>query len=291
MPDIHWIDGKQLSDDDKFLISFWIGKIKGRFERRIEPSEYYLAYSGGKDSHFLYWFIKEVMKDSKITIVGVNTSFEIPEIRRRITKNCDVVLKPIMNRWEIKSRYGIPCFSKQQDEYIHRYQNGSRTQNTMNAIMGNNAKFNLNKKAKEETLSGRLHKVSNKCCLKNKEEPMMRWAKKNGKKAIIGVRAAESGTRKAKYSTCLKANGDFTPIFDMPDKIIDLFYRVFEIDIPTCYNIVERTGCAGCPYGRYIEDELSLIPDLQRQQAIKYFKESYDVLGVDYENIQINLFY
>ena len=29
---------------------------------KINPKEYYLSYSGGKDSHFLYWFIKEYLK-------------------------------------------------------------------------------------------------------------------------------------------------------------------------------------------------------------------------------------
>ena len=44
-----------------------------------EMSAYYyhkpliICYSGGKDSHFLYWFIKEYLKRDDIKIVGVNT--------------------------------------------------------------------------------------------------------------------------------------------------------------------------------------------------------------------------
>lgn len=116
------------------------------------------------------------MHDKQIEIVGVNTSFEIPEIRDRILQNSDIVLHPSMNRWEIKEQFGIPCFSKQQDEYIHRYQKGSRTPNTMRAVMGETI-YGLNQAARELLLSGTLHKVSNKCCYYNKELPMIRYEK------------------------------------------------------------------------------------------------------------------
>lgn len=260
--------------------------LKDRFSAKIEPERYYLSYSGGKDSHFLWWFIKEYLKDERIEIVGVNTSFEIPEIRDRIIRNSDIVLHPSMNRWEIKEQYGIPCYSKQQDEYIYRYQHGSRSDNTMRAVLGKNAVFNLNKSARKRLLDGDLHKISNKCCLFNKEKPMMQYAKEAGKRAIMGVRQSESMTRRAKYNTCLRKNGDFSPIYDFSDDLIDAIYKAYDIDIPKCYNYVTRTGCAGCPYGRNCEKELALLPDLQRKAAVKYFCESYDVKGIDYQNIQ-----
>lgn len=263
--------------------------LEDRFRAKIQFDKYYLAYSGGKDSHFLYWFIKEWMHDTEIEIVGVNTSFEIPEIRERITANSDIVLHPVMSRWDIKNRYGIPCFTKQQDEYIYRYQNGNRSENTMRAVMGENPVMNLNKTARELLLSGKLHKVSNKCCLYNKEKPMMQYAKSVGKKAIIGVRGDESNTRKAKYDSCLRANGNFTPLYDFSDLLIDTIYEVYNIEIPSCYTYLPRTGCAGCPYGRNCETELSLLPEAQRKQAVKYFKESYDVKHVNYNNLQMTM--
>lgn len=265
--------------------------LKDRFNGKIDPNEYYLSYSGGKDSHFLLWFIREYMDEPRIPIVGVNTSFEIPEIRDRIMKNSDIVLKPALNRWEIKSNYGIPCFSKQQDEYIHRYQCGSRSQNTMNAVMGKNPIFNLNKTARTLLLSGELHKVSNKCCYYNKELPMIRYGRETGRKAIIGTRQGESKTRKAKYSKCLTAKGNFTPLYDFSDELIDGLYQEYGIEIPKCYNYLSRTGCGGCPYGRNTEMELALLPRLQRMNTVKYFRESYDVLGVDYNNIQMLIGY
>ena len=263
--------------------------LQKRFETKIGKEnycKYYLSYSGGKDSHFLYWFIKEYLHDEDIEIVGVNTSFEIPEIRDRILKYSDTVLHPAKNRWEIKENYGIPCYSKQQDEYIYRYQRGNRSENTMRAINGENVFFNLNKQAREKLLSGELHKVSNRCCTYNKEVPMQKYSKATGKNAIMGVRKSESKTRNAKYNQCLKKNGDFTPIYDFSDKLMDDIYEAYGIEIPECYKYLTRTGCAGCPYGKNVNTELSLLPRLQRMNAIKYFKESYDAKGIDYEYFQ-----
>lgn len=265
----------------------WLKLLKYRFQNKIESEEYFLSYSGGKDSHFLYWFIKEWLEDERIEIVGVNTSFEMPEIRNRIIRNSDVVLHPAMNRWEIKKQFGIPCYSKQQDEYIYRYQRGSRSENTMNAVMGRNAIFNLNNSAREALLSGRLHRVSNKCCYYNKELPMMQYGKKTGKKPIIGVRQSESRTRSAKYETCLQKNGNFVPIYNFTDKLMDDIYAAYDIPVPNCYIYTKRTGCAGCPYGRNVETELALLPELQREKVVKYFKESYDQKRIEYRNLQM----
>lgn len=264
--------------------------LRDRFKSKIDPDEYYLAYSGGKDSHFLYWFIKDFMEDDKIKVVGVNTGFEIPEIRERIMRNCDVVLHPLMKRDEIKEKYGIPCFSKQQDEYIYRYQHGSRSDTTMKFVNGENPILNLNTKARRLLLSGSLHPISKKCCLWSKEKPMQKWGKENGRKAIIGVRGSESRTRKANYTSCLTKTAQFIPLWDWTDELISLCYRAYGIEVPRCYEYLERTGCAGCPYGRHIETELSLLPEGQRKSSIKYFKDSYDVLGVEYENIQMTMY-
>ena len=262
--------------------------LRDRFRSKIDPDEYYLSYSGGKDSHFLLWFIREYMDEHRIPIVAVNTGFELPEIRDRILKNSDIVLHPELHRQQIKDNYGIPCFSKQQDEYICRYQNGSRSENTMRAVNGENTLFNLNQTARELLLSGKLHRVSNKCCKYNKERPMMKYGKETGRKAIMGTRQNESRTRKAKYNKCLTASGNFTPLYDFSDELMDGLYREYNIEIPKCYTYLSRTGCGGCPYGRNtgIETELAMLPRLQRAQTIKFFKESYDVLGIDYNNIQ-----
>lgn len=264
-------------------VDFYLIDLKSKFDK-IKPNTYYLSYSGGKDSHFLYWFIKEYLKRDDIKIVGINTYMEHHEILERINKNSDIVLLPKIKPFEIKEKYGIPCFSKIQDEYISRYQRGSRAKSTIDFIDGNNStKFKLNKKAKELLLNNKLHKISNKCCQVLKKDTAHEFQKKTGLKEILGVRADEGELRKSKYKSCFTKDMKFTPIHDLSDELLDKIYKKYNIEIPEVYKYINRTGCMGCPYGSYnhrTEKELNLINENQRKFVCKYFKESYDVLGI-----------
>lgn len=81
-------------------IERYLNDLAQRFPQN--KSDYYLSYSGGKDSHFLYWFIKEYLHDNEIVIVGVNTYMEHPQILKRIKENSDVVLLPEKNLLRLK---------------------------------------------------------------------------------------------------------------------------------------------------------------------------------------------
>lgn len=102
-------------------VEFYLEDLKSKFSK-INPEEYYLAYSGGRDSHFLLWFIREYLHETRIPAVFSNTGMEIPEIRDRALANCDVILKPAMKHDEIKEKYGIPLNTKASDEWVYRYQ-------------------------------------------------------------------------------------------------------------------------------------------------------------------------
>ena len=70
-------------------IEFYLKDLESRFPK--DRKNYYLSYSGGKDSHFLYWFIKEYLHDDQIQIVSANTYMEHPEILARIRKYADII--------------------------------------------------------------------------------------------------------------------------------------------------------------------------------------------------------
>lgn len=273
-------------------VEFYLVDLKSRFDK-IKPNTYYLSYSGGKDSHFLYWFIKEYLKRDDIKIVGINTYMEHHEIRDRILKNSDIVLKPKLKPFEIKAKYGSPCFSKIQDDFIDRYQRGCRSKSLMERVqsrqfIGKDGKthtssFSLNKKARELLLSGKLHRVSPKCCKYLKKEPAREFEKQTGLKAILGVRGSESAMRRSQYKSCFTKDKKFTPLHDLSDELLDKIYKKYNIEIPEVYNHICRTGCMGCPYGSYKHDtekELALLNDNQLKFVSEYFKESYAVLGI-----------
>lgn len=273
-------------------VDYYLIDLKSRFDK-IKPNTYYLSYSGGKDSHFLYWYIKEYLKRDDIKIVGINTYMEHHEILKRIKENSDIILIPKLKPFEIKEKYGSPCYSKIQDEYIMRYQNGCRTDSLMMhingyAFTGNDEKiyttlFKLNKKARELLINNKLHKISPKCCKYLKKEPARQFEKETGLKAILGVRGQESGMRKSQYKSCFTKDKKFTPLWDLDDELLDKIYKKYNIEIPNVYNYISRTGCMGCPYGSYKHDtekELALLNENQFKFVCKYFKESYKVLGI-----------
>ena len=175
---------------------------------------------------------------------------------------------------------------------IKRYQRGSRSDCTMSRILGQtvngvgSAKFNINKTARELVLTNKLHKVSADCCKYTKKVPFKKYEKQTGLKPITGIRKEESIQRNANYTSCLTKQGNFNPIFDFPTTVINDMYVYFNIEKPIIYNYIDRTGCAGCPYGRYTELELMLLPLNQRKAICNLFKESYEVKKIGYEFIE-----
>lgn len=275
-------------------IDFYLIDLKSRFDK-IKPNTYYLSYSGGKDSHFLYWFIKEYLKRDDIKIVGCNTYMEHHEILKRIIENSDIVLLPKLKPFEIKEKYGIPCFSKEQDFYIYYYQNSLRkgkepSKTIQQKINGTYDRgfSGVSKKAREYVQSGKAHKITHLCCYYLKKKPFHDFEKETGLKSILGIRGNESVLRKQQYKSCFTTSKKFIPIYDLSDEMLNSIYKKYNIEIPEIYNYIERTGCMGCPYGSYKHDtekELKLINDNQKRFVCEYFKESYNVLGIRQESV------
>lgn len=269
-------------------VDFYLIDLKSRFDK-LKPNTYYLSYSGGKDSHFLYWFIKKYLKRNDIKIVGINTYMEHHEILQRILKNCDIVLYPKLKPMEIKEKYGIPCFSKEQDFYIYYYQNairkGKKPSKTIQEKIDGTYKtgFVISKKAREYIKSGKAHKITHLCCHYLKKDPARIFEKETGLKAILGIRGNESTMRKQQYKQCFTKDRKFIPLHDLSDELLDKIYAKYNIETPKVYEYICRTGCMGCPYGSYKHDtekELKLINKAQRKFVCQYFKESYEILGI-----------
>lgn len=270
-------------------VDFYLIDLKSKFDK-IKPNTYYLSYSGGKDNHFLYWFIKEYLKRDDIKIIGINTYMEHPEIRDRIFRNSDKVLIPNMKPYEIKEKYGIPCFSKEQYFYIYYYQNairkGKRPSKTIQQkIDGTYDKgfSGISKKAREYVKSDNAHKITHLCCYYLKKKPAHDFEKETGLKPILGIRGEESVLRKQQYKSCFTNNGKFIPIHDLSDELLDKIYEKYNIEIPKIYSKVCRTGCMGCPYGSYKHDtekELAVLNKNQYNFVCNLFKESYEALGI-----------
>ena len=129
-------------------------------------------------------------------------------------------------------------------------------------------------------------KISNKCCHYAKKMVASHY-KSQGKFDLnmYGVRKTEGGARKNAYKSCFSENeegvDDYRPIFwyKTEDKIeYENYYNVRHSRCYTEYGL-KRTGCAGCPYGRNFEDELSVM----EQYEPNLFKAVNNVFGESYE--------
>ena len=63
----------------------------------------------------------------------------------------------------------------------------------------------------------------------------------------------------------------------------EAIYFYYKIEIPPIYNVLTRTGCMGCPYGRSVEKELQTLSDNQYKYVLSLFKDVYDAKGINYE--------
>lgn len=199
---------------------------------------------------------------------------------------------PSKKPFEIKEKYGIPCFSKEQDFFIYYYQNALRkgkkpSKTIQEKIDGTytNGFSGISKKAREYVKSSNAHKITHLCCYYMKKKPAHDFEKKTGLKPILGVRNGESALRKRQYTSCFSKNGKFTPLWDLTEELENAIYEKYKIEIPKIYDYVKRTGCMGCPYASWkgeTQKELGLISGKQKEFVCEYFKESYEILGIKY---------
>lgn len=128
-------------------------------------------------------------------------------------------------------------------------------------------------------------KVSNKCCEWSKKKVAKDAYREIGPDVeLIGMRKSEGGAR-AKLNQCFKSHEDkadtYYPLIWFSDGDKAEYKRIFEIRHSDCYEVwgFRRTGCVGCPYGRKVLWELSVVDQFEprlAKAARKVFADSYE---------------
>jgi len=281
---------------------FYLEDLRTKF-LKIDPTKYYLAYSGGKDSGMLFWFLRTWLKEhypemyeqyKVIPAVAVNTRLEWPEIVERMQQNADVILTPKLFPHQVIEKVGTPCFSKMADGMIAMYQRGSRCDSVMQYINGttNDGKtmFKLNNQAREMLIASILPKITNQCCTEMKKKPMHEFEKSSGLLTIMGVMASESRLRKANYKSCFTKDLKFSPLWDCTEEVMNEIYQQYKLPLPKIYKYMNQTGCAGCPYGIGLGDtekELQLMTPAKRRYVERCFGKAYSIRLPYYKSIPI----
>ena len=254
---------------------------------------FYISFSGGKDSTVLSALIDMALPNNKIPRVYANTGIELNMIRDfvlELQKYDDriVIITPTVPIKPMLEAEGYPFKNKIHAHCVCLYQT-NREAKMWQGYTGQrpdtwHTRTCPKKLAYHFTEENKL-KISDACCLKMKEEPLILWAKKNNKKtAIIGIMREEGGRRT--NSTCLAFKGKnldkFQPLVPITKKWEDWFIKEYNIKICDIYYPpynFERTGCKGCPFALGLQEELDTLEKYfpaERKQCEYIWKPVYD---------------
>lgn len=168
--------------------------------------------------------------------------------------NCQSALKWWCNAWGEKSRFNIET-NKLLKEFI----------------LQNPPTFLISDKCCDGAKKATAKQIDKKydCCIK-----------------FIGERRSEGGKRASAHHSCFDYNENDTvqsyrPLFFWTDQDKEEYKNWYHIKYSDCYEVwgMERTGCAGCPFGSKFEEELSVISQHEprlKQAVQNIFGQSYE---------------
>ena len=277
--------------ENEFLLMDRIQKIKQIIGKYGEEN-FYLSFSGGKDSIVLSALLDMALPENKIPRVYANTGIELNMIRDFVfdmakTDERIAIIKPSVPIKQMLERDGYPFKSKKHAKKLGTYQRNGMTKTTMNYLNPSDdvKTFACPKKLRYQFTPEFTLKVDYKCCVNLKEKPLREWQRENNKLyAIIGIMKAEGGGRgKGK---CLAFSGKklkaFQPLIPVTKEWEDWFIEEYNVKICDIYKEpynFPRTGCKGCPFAISLQDELDTIEKYfpnERKQCEIIWKPVYE---------------
>lgn len=282
--------------NNEFLLQDRLQKIQQVINQYGEDN-FYISFSGGKDSTVLSALIDLAIPDNNIPRVYANTGIELNMIFDFVLElqNNDhriVIIKPNVPIKEMLQKEGYPFKSKMHSNFVKKYQDKGFNYKSVRAYT-----------RKEYTLSGRPMlrpcpkkldyqftdenklKISDLCCLRLKEEPLNNWQIEHNKPYTInGIMRDEGGRRNR--AVCLAFNGkklkSFQPLSSLTKEWEEWFINEYNIKICDIYkppyNFI-RTGCKGCPFALNLQNELDILDKYfpsERKQCEIIWKPVYD---------------
>jgi 3'-phosphoadenosine 5'-phosphosulfate sulfotransferase (PAPS reductase)/FAD synthetase len=278
--------------DNEFLLQDRLQKIRQIINKYGEEN-FYISFSGGKDSTVLSALVDMALPDNKIPRVYANTGIELNMIRDFVfdmQKKDDriIIVKPAIPIKPMLEKEGYPFKSKVHAHCVNLYQIGADNKMVLGYLGQRPEKWHSRtcpKKLKYQFTEENKLRISDMCCVRLKEEPLINYGKNNNKKiAIIGTMRAEGGRRG--NLQCLLFQGGklkrFQPLAPVTKEWEDWFISEYNIQICDIYKPpynFDRTGCKGCPFAIGIQHELEILEKYfpnERKQCEIIWKPVYD---------------
>lgn len=277
--------------DNEFILQDRLGVIRDTI-RKYGEENFYISFSGGKDSTVVHHLVDMALPDNKIPRVFINTGIEYVEIVNFVKELASVdkrfvIIQPSQNIKQMLERVGYPFKSKEHSVMVREWQLGHRNTNKMKRYLGETgSRYECPKVLKYQFTDEFNLKVSPYCCMELKKKPVRKWQKENKKPInITGMQREEGGERThidcimvkngkmVKFHPLAKVTGDWENWF-VKEKKIQLCKLYYEP-----YNF-KRTGCKGCPFSLDLAEQLAVMDrygmDNERRQCEFIWKPVYE---------------
>lgn len=278
--------------DNEFLLFDRITKIQSVIGKYGEDN-FYLSFSGGKDSTVLHELLDLAIPGNTIPRVYANTGIELNKVRQFVEKKAEqdgrfLIIKPQTPIVQMLEERGYPFKSKEHSFYLETYQrNGAETKTVKRYLYPSEKRksFGCPQILRYQFTPDFDLKVSDKCCNELKKKPLKQWQKENNKPySIVGLRRAEGGQRN--NTKCLAFNGNklkaFHPLAIVGDDFIEWFIEEHNVELSAVYYPpynFKRTGCKGCPFALHLQEELDTLQEFfpnERKQCENIWQPVYD---------------
>lgn len=277
--------------DDELILFDRINVIKDVF-RIYGEENFYVSFSGGKDSTVIHHLIDEVLPNNRIPRVFCNTGIEyeaIVKFVKEMKKHDDriVIIDPSKNISVTLKEDGYPFKSKIHSRKVATFQRSGMGKTVDEYVNGERGKYLCPKALKYQFSDDFNLKVSGKCCDRLKKEPFKKWEKENSRNVCItGMMSQEGGARES-IKGCVITDNDgkikkFHPLLKVTEEWENWYIKRNNIQLCELYYEpynFKRTGCKGCPYSLTLQDQLETMSRLlprERKQCESIWKPVYE---------------
>lgn len=291
--------------ENEFLLQDRVQKIK-QIVNKYGEENFYIAFSGGKDSTVLSELVDMAIPKNKIPRVYANTGIELNMIRDfvfNVQKQDEriIIIKPSTPIKQMLEEKGYPFKSKVFSQYVRRYRKNGNTKSVLVYTGKHPEKHWSPKNTCPEKLLYLFEEnndnfpISDKCCHELKKKPMMVYEKESGRHiSIIGIMREEGGGRSNTnclafdYKNNLKS---FHPLSVISKEWEDWFIETYDVKICDIYKSpynFKRTGCKGCPFAVDLAHELETLEKFfpnERKQCEIIWKPVYE----EYRKVKFRL--
>ena len=264
--------------------------IKKTIEKYGEDN-FYLAFSGGKDSTVVHHLLDMALPNNKIPRVFSNTGIEynaVVEFVREREREDDrfVIVSPKKNIRATLEEVGYPFKSKDHSSILTEWQRGNRNTVAMKKYLAEKKdRFTCPKILRYQFTDDFKLKVSNYCCREMKKKPSHQWQRENKRPiTITGMTREEGGARN--HIDCIVSKKDkvvkFHPLSKVDSDWENWFIDKYHIQLCKLYYEpynFERTGCKGCPFNPNLQEQLTIMEKYmpnERRQCEIIWKPVYD---------------